>query len=63
MIVRIMVVDPEPNGARASDVLVYQVPERSREFQLLTQLFDQAGLEWTTLGPSTLAMHLHLRGS
>lgn len=45
MIIRLMVIDPEPQADR-SDVLVYQVPENSREMKLLTQLFTQARLEW-----------------
>lgn len=45
MIVRLMVIDPNPQPTR-SDVLVYQVPEKSREMELLIQLFDQARLEW-----------------
>lgn len=48
MIVRLMVVDPLPVPQR-SDVLVYQVPEKSREFSLLTELFSAAGLEWTVV--------------
>jgi hypothetical protein len=45
MIVRIIVVDPKPQLGR-SDLLVYQVPERSREYTVLTELLDRAKLEW-----------------
>lgn len=45
MIVRLLVIDPQPRPDR-SDVLVYQVPEKSREMELLTQLLNQARLEW-----------------
>jgi hypothetical protein len=48
MISRIMVVDPQPDPQRG-DILVYQVPEKSREFKLLTELFSAAGLEWTVV--------------
>jgi hypothetical protein len=51
MIVRIIVVDPKPQLGR-SDLLVYQVPERSREFAVLTELIGRAGLEWAVV-PST----------
>ena len=45
MIVRIVVVDPKPQAGR-SDLLVYQVPEQSREFFVLTELLNRFGLEW-----------------
>lgn len=45
MIIRLIVIDPQPRPDRG-DVLVYQVPENSREMELLCQLFDQARLEW-----------------
>ena len=46
---RVIVLDPEP-PADKSDMLVFQVPEHSREFALLTSLFDKAGLEWVEIG-------------
>ena len=52
MIVRLMVIDPMPDAKRASDVLVYQVPENSREFHLLAELFNKAALDWTVLTPA-----------
>ena len=45
MIVRVIVVDPE----HGDDLIVYQVPENSRAFHMLTQLLETAGYEWTTL--------------
>lgn len=51
MIVRIIVVDPQPAAGR-SDLLVYQVPENSREFAVLIAVFKSAGLEWETIGPN-----------
>lgn len=54
MIVRVIAVDPRPRLGH-SDVLVYQVPERSREFEVLTELFDSAGMEWTTISAAPKA--------
>lgn len=51
MIIRIIAVDPEPRDP-ADDVVVWQVPESSRAYCLLTQMLDEAGIEWTTLTPS-----------
>ncbi len=48
MIVRILAVDPRPRD-KARDVVVYQVPEHSREFELLTELFEREGISWTTI--------------
>lgn len=48
MIVRLIVIDPKPAAGR-SDILAYQVPENSREFALLTELFTKEGLEWETI--------------
>lgn len=45
MIVRVVVVDPEHDD----DLIVYQVPENSRAYHVLTQLLETAGYEWTTL--------------
>lgn len=47
MIVRLVAVDPNPDPKR-SDLLCYQVPEHSREFKLLAELFTKAGIEWET---------------
>lgn len=50
MIVRIVVVDPKPELSNPkSDILVYQVPEHSRECELLIELFEQAHLEWVMI--------------
>lgn len=52
MIVRIVVVDPRPESSNPkSDILVYQVPENSREFKLLAELFEQAHVEWVVIDP------------
>ena len=48
MIIRILAVDPNPRD-KSRDVVVYQVPERSREFELLIWLFDREGISWTTI--------------
>ena len=48
MIIRIIVVDPLPRQGE-SDLVVYQVPEHSRAFELLADLLTKEGLEWTTL--------------
>jgi hypothetical protein len=45
MIIRIMVVDPND----AQRVLVYQMPEHSREEGLFKELLDMAGIEHVTL--------------
>lgn len=53
MIVRIVVVDPRPGSSNPkSDILVYQVPEKSREFELLSELFEQAHIEWVVIEPN-----------
>lgn len=45
MITRIIVVDPKnPNN-----LVVYQVPERSRAFEILIETFNTANLEWAEL--------------
>jgi len=51
MIIRLIAVDPRPAPGK-SDVLVYQVPEHSREAELLMQLLSDAKIEWTTLASS-----------
>lgn len=48
MIVRLIAVDPRPRKGE-SDLRVYQVPENSREMELLTELFDLAAIEWTVV--------------
>lgn len=46
MIVRLLAVDPRLRKDE-SDLRVYQVPEHSREMELLTELFEDAKIEWT----------------
>jgi hypothetical protein len=54
MIVRLIAVDPRPLKDR-SDLLVYQVPENSREMKLLQELFDIAGIEHAVVsGPQKI---------
>lgn len=48
MIVRLIAVDPRPKKGE-SDLRVYQVPEFSREHELLEELFTAAGIEHTTV--------------
>jgi len=52
MTIRLIAVDPAPRAGK-SDVLVYQVPEHSRERELLCELLEGAKIEWTTLRPAT----------
>lgn len=44
MIVRVIVIDPKPRDPR-DDVVVYQVPEKSRAHELLIDILDRLGLE------------------
>lgn len=44
MIIRLIAVDPRPRADR-SDLLVYQVPENSREHRLLEECFSTLGIE------------------
>lgn len=44
MIVRLIIVDPRPRKGE-TDLRVYQVPEKSREQELLMELASAAGLE------------------
>ena len=48
MIIRIVAVDPRPRKC-TEDIVVYQVPEKSRSHELLVELFDREGIEWTTI--------------
>lgn len=48
MIIRVCVIDPEPRDPR-NDVLVFQVPERSRQYELLVRLLEQASLDFVTI--------------
>lgn len=51
MIVRLIVVDPRPRKA-GEDIIVYQVPEKSRAYGLLVEVLANAGVEFVEL-PST----------
>lgn len=48
MIVRLIAVDPRPRKGE-SDLLVYQVPEKSRAEELLVELFEAAKIEWAKI--------------
>lgn len=48
MIIRIIAIDPRPRNAH-EDIVVYQVPEHSRAHELLVELLDKEGIEWTTI--------------
>lgn len=50
-IIRICVVDPEPRPNCSDDVLVFQVPEHSRQEELLKQMLDEFGLEYVSIEP------------
>lgn len=49
MIVRLIAVDPRPRKGE-QDLRVYQVPEHSRELELLQELFDAAKIEYAVVG-------------
>lgn len=48
MIIRLIAIDPQPRLGE-SDVRAYQVPENSREAELLVELFEAAGLEYALI--------------
>lgn len=48
MIVRIVVVDPNPKCSE-NDVLVFQVPEKSRQQEILTELLSEAGYDFVEI--------------
>lgn len=54
MIVRLIAVDPRPRKGE-QDLRVYQVPEFSRELELLQELFDAAKIEYAVVGSSPKA--------
>ena len=45
MITRIVATDPRPRDLR-DDTVVYQVPEKSRAYELLLELLDKEGIHW-----------------
>ncbi len=49
MIIRLIVVDPRPRAGAAHDLVVYQVPENSRELELLQELCEGAGIEFARI--------------
>lgn len=53
MIIRLMAVDPSPRAGSMSDIVVYQVPENSREMELLVTLLEAHGIQWTTIPSPT----------
>ena len=52
MIVRVIVIDPNPRDPR-DDVVVYQVPEKSRAFELLMDMLDCMKLEHVVINSDT----------
>lgn len=48
MIIRVCVVDPSPRDPR-DDVVTFQVPERSRAYELLVEVLEAQGLEFITI--------------
>lgn len=48
MIIRIMVVDPRPRET-LEDVIVYQVPEKSRAYELLVEMLSDKGLDFVEI--------------
>lgn len=47
-IVRIAVVDPNPRSPK-DDIVVYQVPEKSRALELLTEMLERNSYEWVVV--------------
>lgn len=45
---RLIVIDPAPRDP-ANDLIVYQLPERSRARELLIELLDREGIEWVEI--------------
>lgn len=52
MIVKLIATDPRPRLDTKTDLVVYQVPENSREMQLLTELFDTHDIPWVLMPTS-----------
>lgn len=48
MIVRIAAVDPRPRNPH-EDVVVYQVPENSRAYELLIEMLEKEGIDWVKI--------------
>jgi hypothetical protein len=45
MITRVIVIDPRPRDPR-DDVIVYQVPDKSRAYELLIEMLEERHLEF-----------------
>jgi hypothetical protein len=45
-IVKLVAIDPEPRNPKRPRALCFQIPENSREFEVLTGLLEQAGIPW-----------------
>jgi hypothetical protein len=62
VIVRLIAVDPRPRKGE-SDLVVYQVPEHSRAYELLTELMGEAKIEWALIEtPPRKALDQQLNG-
>jgi hypothetical protein len=48
MIIRVIVIDPRPRDPR-DDVIVYQVPEKSRAHELLIEMLEDRRLEFVEI--------------
>lgn len=46
MIIRIIAIDPDSRPNSKHDVLVYQVSEQSREYELLIEMFNRCRIEY-----------------
>lgn len=55
MIIRVIAIDPDPRDPR-DDVIVYQVPEKSRAHELLVELLERHGIEHVEI-ESTATRH------
>lgn len=47
-VIRIIAVDPFPRAGE-SDLVIYQVPEKSRAFEILTEMLAKEGIEFVTI--------------
>ena len=49
MIIRLIAVDPRPRLGAKTDLVVYQLPEKSREYGLLTELLNEHGIDYAVI--------------
>lgn len=56
MIIRVIAVDPRPRQGE-TDLLVYQVPEKSRAYELLRELLEAAKIECVEIESPPRANH------